>query len=157
MARPKPKAPEPKLDALRQAACLNPHPERVTDPLFAGSDFFDSRDLVQVKYEMVRRVQTDGQPVGLSARAFGLSRPSFYEAQASLGREGLAGLLPKKRGPRGAHKLGPDVVAFLRELLSQEPSLNSAQLAARLRQSHGLRVHPRSIERALAREQKKLR
>lgn len=157
MARPKPKAPEPKLDALRQAACLNPHPERVTDPLFAGSDFFDSRDLVQVKYEMVRRVHTDGQPVTPSARAFGFSRPSFYEAQASLQREGLAGLLPKKRGPRGAHKLGPDVVALLRELLSQEPSLNSAQLAARLRQSRGLRVHPRSIERALAREQKKPR
>ena len=157
MARPKPKASEPKLDALRQAACLNPHPERVTDPLFADSDFFDSRDLVQVKYEMVRRVHTDGQPVGLSARAFGFSRPSFYEAQASLQREGLAGLLPKKRGPRGAHKLGPDVVAFLRELLSQEPSLNSAQLAARLRQSRALRVHPRSIERALAREPKKAR
>ena len=157
MARPKPKAPEPKLDALRQAACLNPHPERVTDPLFAGSDFFDSRDLVQVKYEMVRRVHADGQPVGLSACAFGFSRPSFYEAQASLQREGLAGLLPRKRGPRGAHKIGPDVVAFLRELLSQEPSLTSAQLAARLRQSRGLRVHPRSIERALAREQKKPR
>lgn len=157
MARPKPKAPEPKVHALRQAACLNPHPERVTDPLFTASDFFDSRDLVQVKYEMVRRVHTDGQPVALSARAFGFSRPSFYEAQANLEREGLAGLLPKKRGPRGAHKLDPDVVAFLRDQLLQEPSLNSAQLAARLRQARGLRVHPRSIERALARGQKKPR
>jgi hypothetical protein len=155
VVRPKPKAPEPKADALRQAACLNPHPERVTDPLFAASDFFDSRDLVQVKYEMVRRVRIDGQPVAQSARGFGFSRPSFYEAQTSLEREGLVGLLPKKRGPRGAHKLSPDVVAFLREQLSLEPSLNSAQLAARLRQSRRLRVHPRSIERALARGQKK--
>jgi transposase len=100
---------------------------------------------------MVRRVHRDGQPVAQSAPAFGFSRPSFYQAQASLQREGLAGLLPKKRGPRGAHKLGPDVVGFLRELLSQEPSLDSVQLAARLRRARGLRVHPRSIARALAR------
>lgn len=157
MARPKSKAPDPKADALRQAACLNPHPDRVTDPLFAESDFFDKRDLVQVKYEMVRRVHRGGQPVGQSARAFGLSRPSFYQAQASLQREGLAGLLPKKRGPRSAHKLGPGVVALLREMLSREPSLNSAQLAARLRKARGLWVHPRSIERALARDPKEPR
>jgi transposase len=157
MARAKSKAPDPKAAALRQAACLNPHPDRVTDPLFAESDFFDRRDLVQVKYEMVRRVQRDGQPVAQSARAFGFSRPSFYQAQTSLQREGLAGLLPKKRGPRGAHKLGPDVVGFLRELLSQEPSLNSTQLAARLRKARGLRVHSRSVERALARDPKEPR
>jgi hypothetical protein len=44
---------------------LNPSPERVTDELF--QEFFDPRDLVQVKYEMLRRVQTEGQPVGRSA------------------------------------------------------------------------------------------
>lgn len=148
---------EPKLDALRQAGCLNPHPERVTDPLFAASDFFDSRDIVQIKYEMVRRVRTDGVPVAESARAFGFSRPSFYEAQASLQREGLPGLLPKKRGPRRAHKLSSEAVAFLREQRSQEPSLSSAELAVRLRKNLRLKVHPRSIERALARVEKKPR
>lgn len=149
------KAPaEPKLDALRQAGCLNPHPERVTDPLFAASDFFDRRDLVQVKYEMVRRVRTDGQPVAGSASAFGFSRPSFYEAQARLQREGLSGLLPKKRGPRRAHKLGTEAVRFLREQLSETPSLSSADLAVRLRKKLDLQVHPRSIERALTRAEK---
>jgi transposase len=153
---PRSKAPEePKVDALRQAACLNPHPERVTDPLFAASDFFDRRDLVQVKYEMVRRVRTDGLPVASSASAFGFSRPSFYEAQARLQREGLSGLLPKKRGPRRAHKLGTQAVRFLREQLSQEPSLSSADLAVRLRKKLHLQVHPRSIERALTRAEKK--
>jgi hypothetical protein len=155
---PRSKAPDdPKVDALRRAGCLNPHPEKVIDPLFAASDFFDRRDLVQVKYEMVRRVRTDGVPVAKSASAFGLSRPSFYEAQASLQREGLSGLLPKKRGPRGAHKLGTEAIRFLREQLTQEPSLSSADLAVRLRKTLHLRVHPRSIERALARAEKKRR
>lgn len=152
------KAPEqPKVDALRQAACLNPRPDNVTDPLFTASDFFDRRDLVQVKYEMVRRVRTEGLQVTKSARAFGFSRPAFYEAQASLQREGLSGLLPRKRGPRRAHKLDTEAVRFLREQLSQEPSLGSVDLADRLRKSLRLHVHPRSIERALARVEKKRR
>jgi len=157
MPRSRAKAPEPKVDALRQVACLNAHPERVTDPLFAASDFFDSRDLVQVKYEMVRRVRTDGLTVAKSASAFGFSRPSFYQAQASLQREGLLGLLPKKRGPRRAHKLGAEALSFLREQLSREPSLSSADLAVRLGKDLRLQVHPRSIERALARAEKKRR
>jgi transposase-like protein len=157
MPRSRPKAPEPKVDALRQAACLNAHPERVTDPLFAASDFFDGRDLVQVKYEMVRRVRTDGLTVAESARAFGFSRPSFYTARASLQREGLSGLLPKKRGPRRAHKLSTEAIGFLREQLLLLPSLNSTELANRLRKDLHLQVHPRSIERSLARVEKKRR
>jgi transposase len=150
----KTRRPDPKLEALRQQRCLHPHPERVTDPLFAGADFFDARDLVQVKYEMVRRVQTEGQPVGDSARAFGFSRPSFYQAQAALEREGLAGLVPKKKGPRRAHKLNAEVMDFLQEQLAQEPSLRASELATRLQGRFQLQVHPRSIERALARAKK---
>jgi len=153
----KTRAPDPKVDALRQHASLNPHPQRVTDPLFAAADFFDRRDLVQIKYEMVRRVRADGQSVAQSAKAFGLSRPSFYQAQAALERDGLAGLLAKKRGPRRSHKLGAQVMGFLEELRSQEPSLSSSDLAARVRQRFNLRVHSRSIERALIRQKKKPR
>lgn len=151
----KTKAPDPKLDALRQHGSLNPHPQRVSDPLFASTDFFDPRDLVQVKYEMLRRVSAEGQSVVQSAKAFGLSRPSFYQAQAALQREGLAGLLGKKRGPRRAHKLGTEVMSFIGDLLSQEPALSSAQLVARVEQRFELQVHPRSVERALLRREKK--
>ena len=153
----KTKAPDPKVDALRQHASLNPYPQRVSDPLFVSGDFFDSRDLIQVKYEMVRRVRAEGQSVAQSAKAFGLSRPSFYPAQAALQREGLAGLLAKKRGPRRSHKLGAQVMGFVQELLSQQPTLSSLELAARVRQRFKLQVHSRSIERALVRQQKKRR
>ncbi|MEK7703389.1 MAG: helix-turn-helix domain-containing protein [Myxococcota bacterium] len=151
----KTKTPDPKVDALRQHGSLNPKPDKVADPLFASSAFFDRRDLVQVKYEMVRRVNADGLSVSRSAATFGFSRPSFYQAQAAIEREGLAGLIPKKRGPRRAHKLGTEAVAFLQEQLAQEPSLSSAELGRRVWQRLKLRVHPRSIERALARQKKK--
>ncbi len=52
---------DPKVEALRAERSLNPHPEAVTDELFVSSGFMDARDVVQVKYEMVRRVQVDGE------------------------------------------------------------------------------------------------
>ncbi len=149
------KTPDPKTEALRQRGCLNPHPEKVTDPLFSESAFFDARDLVQVKYEMVRRVESDGQTVSDSAAAFGFSRPSFYQAQSLLQSGGLEALVPQKPGPRRAHKLSPSVMRFIERLQSQDPSLNATELAERIRQHFGLQVHPRSIERAVARQEKK--
>ncbi|MCX5737091.1 MAG: helix-turn-helix domain-containing protein [Proteobacteria bacterium] len=148
-------APDPKIEALRARSCLNSHPESVTDPLFAASDFFDARDVVQVKYEMLRRVRRDGQPVSVSSSAFGLSRPSFYQAQSAFDLGGLAGLLPKKPGPRSAHKLSAQVVLFVEQLRQDDPGLRSTELCERVLERFGLEVHPRSVERALARAKKK--
>ena len=94
--------PDPKETALAAARCLNPHPEQVRDPEFLASEFFDARDVVQVKYEMVRKVKADGAPVTAAAAAFGYSRPSYYEAAAALERSGLEGLVPARPGPRAA-------------------------------------------------------
>lgn len=149
------RTPDPKVDALRQRGSLHRHPERVADPLFHTSDFFDARDLVQVKYEMVRQVRVDGHPVSHSAAAFGFSRPSFYQAQARLGSGGLAALVPRTPGPRRSHKLDPEVMAFLEQVRSEEASLRPADLASRIQQRFHRTVHPRSIERALARQEKK--
>ena len=113
--------------------------------------FFDARDLVQVKYEMVRRARVDGVPVSRSAAAFGFSRPSYYEAAAALDRDGLGGLVPAKPGPRRAHKLTEEIVAFARAAREAEPSLRSARLAEAIAARFGVVVHPRSVERALAR------
>ena len=97
--------PDPKEAALAGARCLNPHPEQVTDPEFLASDFFDARDAVQVKYEMVRKVRAGGAPVTEAAAAFGYSRPAYYAAAAALESSGLDGLVPARPGPRGASKL----------------------------------------------------
>jgi transposase len=154
---PKKPPPDPKSLALRQQGCLNPHPERVTDELFQTREFFDSRDLVQVKYEMLRRVETEGLPVNRSAAVFGFSRPSFYQALASFRQGGLPALLPQKRGPKQAHKLSAEVLAFIREARQEDSSLRPAALVSRIQDRYGIAVHPRSIERALARSQKKPR
>src|SRR5438105_8166402 len=106
---------DPKSEALAQDGVLNPNPEGIRDALFAGNPFFDARDLVQVRYEMVRRHQVDGAAISEVATAFGVSRPTFYKAQDALETAGLVGLLPSRRGPKGGHKLSAEVIAFVAE------------------------------------------
>jgi transposase len=141
---------DPKAEALRAARTLNPRPDAVQDERFASSAFFEARDLVQVKYEMVRRVQVDGVAVAHAAAAFGFSRQSYYEAAAALARDGLPGLVPAKPGPRRGHKLTDEVIAHARALLAADAALRAADLVEALAAAFGVRVHPRSIERALA-------
>ena len=147
--------PDPKEAALAEARCLNPHPGQVRDPEFLSSDFFDSRDVVQVKYEMVRKVKAGGAPVTGAAAAFGYSRPSYYEAAAALERSGLEGLVPARPGPRGGHKLTEQILAWAEDQLAADPALRPAQMPGRIEEAFGVRVHPRSVERALARRRER--
>ena len=124
--------PDPKEAALAETRCLNPHPEQVTDPDFLASDFFDARDAVQVKYEMVRKVRAGGAPVTEAAAAFGYSRPAYYAAAAALERSGLEGLVPARPGPRGAHKLTEEILAWAEQQLAADPALRPAQLPDRI-------------------------
>ena len=146
--------PDAKTEVLLRRGVLNPHAKAVTDETFLGNDFFDARDLVQVKYEMLRRVREEGDSVASSAAAFALSRPTYYEAQRVFEREGLSGLLPRRRGPRSGHKLTDEVVRFLAEQRAGEDRPGARELARRVQERFGVRVHPRSVERALARRGK---
>jgi transposase len=146
-----------KAEALRAHGALHPHPQQVRDPLFGSHEFFDARDLVQVKYEMVRRVEVDGHSVAQTTDAFGCSRPTFYHAQTAFKAHGLPGLVPRKRGPRGAHKLDDAVMSVVRALRTDDPTLSTPALLDHIRRRFGLAVHRRSLERALRREEKKRR
>jgi transposase len=148
---------DPKVEALRQQGTLNPRPRAVTEALFVKGGFFDARDLVQVKYEMLRRVQAEGKSITDAAAAFGFSRPSFYQAQVSFEQDGLGGLVPHKRGPKQAHKLTHEVLTFISESRQKDPSIRTAELARLIHDRFGTTVHPRSIERSLLRYQKKRR
>jgi transposase len=143
-----------KAERLRALKSLNRHPERVRAPWFQTGSFFDAQDLVQVKYEMLRHVKHEGASKAEAAALFGLSRPAFYQAEAALEQEGLAGLLPRRRGPKGAHKLTREVMEFIERRQTQDPEIHARALAREIKTQLNLSVHPRSIERALARKKK---
>jgi transposase len=153
MARPK----ADKTESLKRYGALNPHPQKVAEVTFSDSklDFFDPRDLVQVKYEMLRAVEKEGRSVKHASQAFGFSRPAFYQAQAQFKRDGVTGLVKKRPGPKSAHKLTADILAFIEEKIEEDKPLRARKLAPLIKEQFGKYVHPRSIERAVARRKKK--
>jgi len=149
----KPQRNDSKEKALRECGAWNTHP--VVDALFSDNDFFDLRDLVQVKYEMLRRVYKEGESVSHAAASFGFSRPSFYKTSGEFNREGVTGLLPRKRGPRSRHKLTAEVLAFVEGFCTGEHPLRTPALLGEVEKQFGIRVHRRSLERALRQPGKK--
>jgi len=142
---------------LAESGTLNPNAEQVTDPLFKNHRFFDANDLLQVKYEMLRRVEKDGHSVTDTVRNFGFSRRHFYALHKQFSEEGLIGLIPEKRGPRGAHKLNEEIMGYMDAQLKDNSSLRSTELASMIQERFKIQAHPRSIERAIERKKKEVK
>ena len=143
-----------KEDSLREHRTLNRGADRVTDELFLSDPFFDARDLVQTRYEMLRRVSQDGWTVSRSAGSFGVSRPTWYQSAKAFEEHGLAGLVPERPGPRRAHKLDGKVLEAILEARRTTPAITTDELVRLVRSRFDITVHRRSIERALGRAKK---
>jgi len=143
-----------KLKRLAEKGSLNLKPEQVNDDLFLQHEFFDPCDLMQVKYEMVRRVQSDDWRVSDAAKSFGFSRVSFYQIQKSIEKQGLSGIMPQKRGPKGAHKLSEEVLVFIEDKLNEDDQLKASTLAELIREKFGFSIHVRSVEKVLQHRKK---
>ena len=141
-----------KVDALQCNGTFNKRAEAVQDPLFAENEFFDPQDLLQVKYEMLRRADTDGLSITEVCSRFGFSRLSFYRLQAAFRQSGIAGLLSRKRGPRQANKLSDEVMDFVER--AKDKGVGTEAVKKLIEDRFGVRVHRRSIERALGRRKK---
>ncbi len=131
-------------EALQALRLLHPRPEAVTAPLFGTHAFFLAADKVQVKYEMLRAHVADGQTVTAAAAVHGYSRAEFYLVAAAFEDKGMTGLLDERRGRKGPVKLTTEVLALL-ERLGPCPA---AEAAAVIESELGVRLHPRSIQRA---------
>jgi transposase len=143
---------DPRLASLREQRALHRHPETVQDEVFRSDSFFDTRDLVQVRYEMLRRHRIDGKAVSEVAHSFGVSRQAFYVTDASFRTGGLPGLLPRRRGPRRAHKCTDEILDFVEGLGAAD---GKETVVEAVRRRFGVTINPRSIERALKRRKKK--
>ena len=139
-----------KVKALLEEGTSNQSPGKVCDPKFQENEFFDPRDLVQVKYEMLRGVSIDKVSVTETTEKYGVSRPTYYQTKDSFDKGGLAGLVPRKRGPHGPHKLQGDALAFIQQQLVAGQPVRARELAKLVRKKFDLAIHPRTIERAVA-------
>ena len=145
-----------KQDRLRKAGTLNRTPDNVSDPMFTAGDFFDARDLLQVRYEMVRLVRIGQATLAQAAARFGVSRPTCFRMVKAFDSAGLQGLIPAPRGPRGPHKITPQMLRFVDDYRARHGRVGARRLVPLIEAEFGVRVHPRGLEKALERSQKKL-
>lgn len=144
-----------KSQRLRQSGTLNPHPEKVIDEHFVNSEFFDPADLLQVRYEMVRCVKLKKMTLAQAATRFGVSRPTCFRLSKAFRSGGLQGLIPALRGPKRAHKITAEVLTFVDNYRSAFGYTSARRLVPMIEQEFNIRIHPRGLEKALERRQKK--
>lgn len=141
-----------KATIMKENGTFNRHYKKISVPYFQQGIFFDSRDIVQVKYEMLRSVESGEVTVTEAARQFGLSREAFYKNKAAYERGGIQALIPQKTGPKQAHKLLPEGTMFIDNYVSEHPNARAAEINARLKEKLGISVNKRTIERYLSKK-----
>ena len=124
-----------KHEEMRRNGSFNHRAANVTADIFNNSYFFDAHDLVQVKYEMLRAVEKDRREVSSTSAAYGFSRVSYYQIKKEYDESGVAGLIPKKRGPKGSRKLSGSDVDFARSLVDTH---TKSQIVSRLKEERGI-------------------
>jgi len=132
---------------LKSIGVLHAKPQQVRDEAFQDSEFFDPRDLAQVRYEMLRRHRVEGKSVATVARAFGVSRQTYYRVEAVFQEHGMNGLLPEKRGPKAPHKCSQAVLDFVAGQRMSYPDRSWSTVADQVERVLGMRVHPRTLQR----------
>ena len=146
-----------KREYLQTAGAWNERADLVSSLWFQQSDFFDPRDKVQVKYEMLRAALVDEVAVSQASHEFGYSRESFYTAADLFHEKGIIGLVDNKRGPKQPRKLKAEAQKFLEKEITKNPEISSAELAGRLAEELSINVHRRSVERFREEHKKKRR
>lgn len=132
---------------LKKNGCFNSNHENVSAGIFGINLFFDKKDAVQVKYEMIRAASNDGGSVAETAKAFGFSRKSYYQIKEAFSYGGLAALMPKKTGPKGPYKLTAETLGFIDSCIADSQNMKVADISKRLESEKGVKVHPRTIYR----------
>ena len=141
-----------KTDILKENGTYNKKYEQVTAPCFQSGIFFDSRDLVQVKYELLRSIGSGEYTVTQASELFGMSRETIYKSKAAYDAGGIQALIPKKTGPKGAHKLTSQGQDFIDSYVAEHPSASAAETNAKMKEKVGISVHNRTVERYLSKK-----
>ena len=138
-----------KDESLKENGCFNNNHSNVTANIFGLGPFFDKRDIVQVKYEMIRAASNSEGSITEIADAHGFSRKSFYQTSKAFEAGGLCALVPQKKGPKGPSKLSPEVLAFINAFSEGRKNAKASEISAALEAEKGVKVHPRTIYRQL--------
>ncbi len=141
-----------KAKTLIESGSFNRNADSVRNPMFRSNPYFDPQDLVQVKYEMLRAVKTNGLNVSEASLQFGFSRTAYYKIEKRFYDAGIDGLCAKKTGPKFPSKITPDIIEFVAQLKGDDPGIINDNIVERIREEKGVSIHKRSLQRVQAKK-----
>ncbi len=136
-----------KKEILLANGTFNKNHGKVKNKKFLIEPFYDSMDIVQVKYEMLKDATEGSRQIANVADDFGLSRASFYKIKEAFEIRGLSALVPEKPGPKKPYKLTEPYAEYIDKYISEKPKASSNEIATNLRKDKGLKVSKRTVER----------
>jgi transposase len=136
-----------KREFLKKEGILNPNPERVLCSEFQSLDFFDSLDLPQVRYEMLRLARVGNVSVSEACRQFGFSREYFYRLERTFMERGYVSLLGSRKGRRPVIALNQEIVNYVAQRKIEEPGLSGEKLRKEILRIYKVECSRRTVER----------
>ena len=100
--RPPPR--DPKVEALRVDGTLHRRAHQIRDPLFGTHDFFDARDVVQVRYDVCARSCLELNSASAVIAKYLSIRPSLHLAWLRYSSVTDSRFAPSSRLARRAHR-----------------------------------------------------
>lgn len=132
---------------LQYARCLHPAPEQVHDERFQEQGgFFDPKDIVQVKYELLRLCQVEGSDVASACGRFGFSRTTYYKVYDAFVHGGIPALMGRPKGRPKPIKLNEIVLGYLIAEKAKNPKLAASQMVAYVMNRYNVQLSERMIQ-----------
>ena len=119
---------------------------------FNVGGFYDPRDIVQVKYEMIREAQDSGRTIRDVAEDFGFSRTAYYAIKEDFDANGMLAFIPEKKGPRRQYKLTEQLREFVDEYAAGHPKARAAEIVGAIMSERGVEISKRTVERYTAKK-----
>ncbi len=132
---------------LRRAHCIHPAPEKVLDERFQEEGgFFDPKDIVQVKYELLRSSIVEGSDVASTCVRFGFSRTTYYKIHVAFLDGGLPYLMGRPRGRPQPIKLNELVLGYLIAEKAKNPTLSASEMVTHVIDRYEVEISVRMIQ-----------
>lgn len=136
-----------KSQFLKKEKIINPRPQRVVHPLFQKAEFFDSLDLPQVRYELLRSARSGELSITEACRQFGFSREYFYQLDRDFTERGFISILGSPMGRRPIIALNQEIVNFIIQRKIQTSNLSGEDLRQEVHKNYKVKCSRRSVER----------
>ena len=132
---------------LKYVRCLHPTPELVHDERFQEEGgFFDPKDIVQVKYELLRLCHVEGNDVASACARFGFSRTTYYKVYEAFLDGGIPALMGRPKGRPKPIKLNEIVLGYLIAEKAKNPNLAALKMVSDIMNRYAVKLSERMIQ-----------